>query len=118
MDKATAGAPAVTRFCTLVFPEQCNHYGTLIGGETLRLMDLAAFVAASRHARAPVVTARSDAVDFLVPVPQGDLAEVSAWVTGEGRRSMSVSVELTGENLNSGQRSLAARGTFIMVRAR
>lgn len=40
------------RLCEMVFPEQANHYGTLFGGTALSLMGKAAFVAASRHARA------------------------------------------------------------------
>jgi len=41
-----------TRIVEMVFPNQANHYGTLFGGDALRLMDMAAFVAASRHAEA------------------------------------------------------------------
>ena len=41
-----------TRFVELVFPEQANHYGTLFGGAALSLMGKAAFVAATRRARA------------------------------------------------------------------
>jgi acyl-CoA hydrolase len=66
-----------TRIVEMVFPNQANHYGTLFGGDSLRLMDMAAFVAASRHARKPVVTASSERIDFHVPVRQGQLAEVS-----------------------------------------
>jgi acyl-CoA hydrolase len=40
----------------MVFPNQTNHYGTLFGGDALRLMDMAAFVTASRHARKCVIT--------------------------------------------------------------
>jgi acyl-CoA hydrolase len=35
-----------TRIVEMVFPNQANHYGTLFGGDALRLMDMAAFVAA------------------------------------------------------------------------
>ena len=48
----------------MVFPDQTNHYGTLFGGHALRLMDKAAFVAASRYARKTVVTACSERVNF------------------------------------------------------
>lgn len=43
--------PPETRIVEMVFPNQANHYGTLFGGDALRLLDMAAFVTASRHAR-------------------------------------------------------------------
>lgn len=104
-----------TRFAEIVFPEQCNHYGTLIGGHALRLMDLAAFVAASRHARCDVVTAQVERVDFLAPVRQGELAEVVARVVAAADRSLTVAVELSGEDLKSGKRTLCHCGRFVFV---
>jgi acyl-CoA hydrolase len=59
----------------MVFPDQTNHYGTLFGGHALRLMDKAAFVAASRHARKTVVTACSERVDFQAAVRHGSLID-------------------------------------------
>ena len=54
---APSGGPAETRFVEMIFPEQANHYGTLFGGNALSLMGKAAFVAATRRARTPVVMA-------------------------------------------------------------
>src|SRR6266571_104338 len=65
-----ASAQAVTMI-EMVFPDQTNHYGTLFGGHALRLMDKAAFVAASRYARRVVVTACSERVDFKKAVHHG-----------------------------------------------
>src|SRR5690606_36698815 len=104
--------------CTLiemVFPEQTNHYGTLFGGQALALMDKAAFVVASRYARRAVVTASSERVDFHVPVRQGELVELVGRVTATGRTSVTVEVELFGEDLLSGDRKLATRGRFVLV---
>lgn len=99
----------------MVFPDQTNHYGTLFGGHALALMDKAAFVAASRYARRTVVTARSERVDFHVPVEQGMLVELVARVVETGRTSMSVEVELYAEDLVSGVSHLCTRGRFVMV---
>jgi acyl-CoA hydrolase len=99
----------------MVFPDQTNHYGTLFGGHALRLMDKAAFVAASRHARSAVVTACSERVDFKTPARQGDLIELSATVIATGRTSMTVAVSLFAENLLTGDRSLCAQGRFVLV---
>ncbi len=110
----TAG-PQETRIVEMVFPNQTNHYGTLFGGDALRLMDMAAFVTASRHARRPVVTASSERIDFHVPVRQGQLAEVVGRVVGIGRTSLTVEVELWAEDLLTGKRELCTKGSFVLV---
>jgi acyl-CoA hydrolase len=103
------------RFVELIFPDQANHYGTLFGGNALSLMGKAAFVAATRHARCAVVMASSDNVQFENPVKVGEIAELTSWVSRVGRSSMTVDVEVAAENLMSGQRRLAIRGSFEMI---
>jgi acyl-CoA hydrolase len=107
--------PQETRIIEMVFPNQTNHYGTLFGGDALRLMDMAAFVTASRQARRPVVTASSERIDFHVPVRQGQLAEVLGRVTSTGRTSLTVEVELWAEDLLTGKRELCTKGNFVLV---
>ena len=63
--------PSPVTMIEMIFPEQANHYGTLFGGNALSLMAKAAFVAATSHARMPVVMARSERVDFATPVKVG-----------------------------------------------
>lgn len=111
---ASHNSDAVTMI-EMVFPEQTNHYGTLFGGHALRLMDKAAFVAASRYARRTVVTACSERVDFQNSVRHGSLVELSAHVVAAGHTSMTVSVDLIAEDLLSGNRQLCARGRFVLV---
>jgi acyl-CoA hydrolase len=115
MTTSDSSAPRETRIVEMVFPNQANHYGTLFGGDALRLMDMAAFVAASRHARRPVVTASSERIDFHVPVQQGQLAEVVGRVSKTGRTSITVEVELWAENLLTGARELCTKGSFVLV---
>lgn len=112
---ALAEASTETRFVEMVFPEHANHYGTLFGGHALALMGKAAFIAATRRARASVVMASSDKVEFHVPVRVGELIELSAQVARVGRSSMTVVVDVTLEGLVSGSRRLAVRGSFEMV---
>ncbi|MGQ3671409.1 acyl-CoA thioesterase [Xanthobacter sp. TB0136] len=107
--------PGQTRFVEMVFPDQANHYGTLFGGNALSMMGKAAFVAATRRARCPVVMARSEKTEFHVPVKVGQIVELDAQVVRVGRTSMTVTVEVTAEELISGARCLAVRGTFEMV---
>ena len=115
MTTSDAARPQETRIVEMVFPNQTNHYGTLFGGDALRLMDMAAFVTASRHARRPVVTASSERIDFRVPVRQGQLAEVVGRVIDRGRTSLRVEVELWAEDLLTGKRKLCTKGSFVLV---
>jgi acyl-CoA hydrolase len=115
MTTSNISSPPETRIVEMVFPNQANHYGTLFGGDALRLMDMAAFVAASRHARKPVVTASSERIDFHVPVRQGQLAEVVGRVSRAGHTSMTVEVELWAEDLLTGTRELCTKGSFVLV---
>ncbi len=103
------------RLLEMVFPDHTNHLGTLFGGQALAWMDMAAFIAASRYARRTVVTARSEQVDFQLPVRQGQLVETIARVVAVGNTSMQVEVELVAEDLLSGERELCTRGRFVMI---
>lgn len=103
------------RLLEIVFPDHTNHLGSLFGGQALAWMDKAAFIAASRHSRRTVVTARSDQVDFKLPVRQGQLAETIARVVEIGRTSMQVEVQLWAEDLLSGERELCTTGRFTMI---
>jgi acyl-CoA hydrolase len=111
----SAHSAATVTMIEVVFPDQTNHYGTLFGGHALRLMDKAAFVAASRHARRTVVTACSERVDFKNAVHHGNLVELTAKVIATGRSSMTVGVDLFAEDLLSGKRTLCAQGKFVLV---
>ncbi len=107
--------PNETRMIKMVFPNQTNHYSTLFAGEALSMMDLTAFIAGSRYARKNLVTASSEKIDFKVPIMHGQLAEFIGRVVKTGTSSITVEVEMYGEDLLSGKRQLSARGNFILV---
>lgn len=103
------------RMADIVFPSQTNHYGTLFGGDALRMLGKAAFIAATRHARAVMVMAASDRIDFRSPVREGEMTEMIARVTMTGRTSVRVEVDLWAEDLLTGDRRRAATAQFVMV---
>ena len=105
----------VLRFADIVFPQQTSHYGTLYGGDALKMMGKAAFIAATRHARADIVMASSDRIDFRSQIHNGEMVELSARVLMTGRSSIRIAVELWAENLLSGERRKSAGSTFTMV---
>jgi acyl-CoA hydrolase len=99
----------------IVLPNHTNHQGTLFGGQALAWMDKAAFLAAARYSRRTVVTARSDQVDFKLPIRIGQMVETIGRIVEVGRSSMKVEVELIAEDLHSGERKLCTRGHFVMI---
>jgi len=105
----------VVRLIDMVFPGDTNHHGTLFGGVALAHMDKVAFLAASRHGRAPFVTAASERIDFTAPALKGELIEATGRVVRAGTRSVDVEIELTAEELLSGARRLCTRGLFTLV---
>ncbi|TAL91306.1 MAG: hypothetical protein EPN69_10535 [Rhodanobacter sp.] len=62
-----------------------------------------------------VVTARSEQVSFRVPVRTGQLVELVASVVKVGRSSIHVEVEMTAEDLLSGDRRVCTSGHFVMI---
>lgn len=79
------------------------------------MMDLTAFITGSRYTRKMLVTASSEKIDFKVPIKHGQLAEFIGRVVKTGATSITVEVEMYGEDLLSGKRQLSARGNFILV---
>lgn len=107
--------PTEVRMAEIVFPNHTNHMGTLFGGQALAWMDKAAFLAAARYSRRTVVTARSDQVDFKLPISIGQMVETVGRIVEVGRSSMKVEVELIAEDLHTGERKLCTRGHFVMI---
>ncbi len=85
-------------------PQDANPAGNVHGGVIMKLIDTAAGVVAARHARANVVTASIDRLDFLHPVYVGDFVTVMASVNFVGKSSMEIGVRVESENVITGER--------------
>lgn len=101
----------------LALPNDANPLGYLIGGRLMHLVDIGAAIAASRHARAPVVTASVDSMSFLHPVQIGELVIVRSAVNRAWNTSMEVGVKVFVENLMTGEirHTTSAYLTFVAV---
>jgi uncharacterized protein (TIGR00369 family) len=88
----------------LMMPNMANNMGNVFGGVILSLVDRAAAVAATRHARKLCVTVSVDQVDFREPIYLGELVTARASVNFTGHTSMEVGVRIEAENLLTGQR--------------
>ena len=101
----------------IVLPNDANPLGSLLGGRLMHWIDLAGAMAAHRHARAYVVTASMDHVDFLTPVRVGDLVIFQSSVNRAFHTSMEVGVKVLVENyIKDTHRHVAsALLTFVAV---
>lgn len=106
---------AVTRVTKTVFPGRTNHHNTLFGGEALAWMDEAAFIAATRFCRKPLVTVCSDRVDFKKSIPAGTILELVARVAHVGRTSIKVQVDIFVEHMYNDDQHKAISGSFTFV---
>ncbi|MDD4864814.1 MAG: acyl-CoA thioesterase [Alishewanella agri] len=106
---------AVTRVTKTVFPGRTNHHNTLFGGEALAWMDEAAFIAATRFCRKPLVTVCSDRVDFKESIPAGTILELVARVAHVGRTSIKVQVDIFVEHMYNDDQHKAISGSFTFV---
>jgi acyl-CoA hydrolase len=86
----------------IIFPNDSNVAGNLFGGRLMQYIDLVGAMAASRHARAMVVTASMDSLDFVAPVKVGDLLILKASVNRAFKTSMEVGVKAMVEDVRGG----------------
>ena len=98
----------------IVMPQHVNGAHRLFGGQLMAWIDVAAAVAARRHAGRPVTTASVDELSFLHAANIDDTVVLAARVTYVGRTSMEVRVDTYVERLN-GQRDPVNRAYLVMV---
>ena len=99
----------------LMGPAEANLRGFVHGGIIMKLMDEAGGSAAMRHAGRQAVTVAVDQVTFREPIHLGDLVTFQAALTYAGRSSMEVRVEVTAQNLFSGETTHTNTAYFVYV---
>jgi acyl-CoA hydrolase len=101
----------------IVLPNDANPLSALLGGRLMHWIDLAGAMAAHRHARAYVVTASVDHIDFLVPVRVGDLVILRSSVNRVFHSSMEVGVKVFVENYiaDTAKHVASAYLTFVAI---
>ena len=93
-----------------------NGQGNVHGGVIMRLVDEAAAIVAIKHSQSPtVVTARVERFDFLAPAFIGDVVSVHCAMHYVGHTSMEVGVEVTAEDVISGEIRKIASSYVIYV---
>ena len=87
----------------VMLPQDTNPAGNVHGGVIMKLIDTAAAVVASRHARCNTVTASIDRLVFHHPVYVGDVLFLKASLNMVGKSSMEVGVRVEAENYVTGE---------------
>jgi len=82
----------------LVFPNDTNNFGNLMGGRLMYWMDIAAALSALKHCATPVVTASVDNISFETPIKIGNVVHIEAKVTRAFKSSMEVHLQVWGED--------------------
>jgi acyl-CoA hydrolase len=108
---------SVSEYSEIALPNDANPLGNLLGGRVMHLVDLAGALAATRHARCPVVTAAVDSMTFLQPVHIGQLLILRSSVNRVFRTSMEVGVKVWVEDLWTGdvRHTSSAYLTFVAL---
>lgn len=101
----------------IVLPSHTNALGTIFGGQIVSWVDIAAAIAAGKHARKVVVTASIDALHFVAPVKLGYVVHLHAQVNYAGKTSMEVGVRVNSEHLVTGDlhHTASAYLTFVAL---
>jgi acyl-CoA hydrolase len=101
----------------LVLPNDTNQLGNLLGGRLMHWIDIAAALAAMRHAHRVCVTASVDGMSFHAPIRLGAVVTLYASVNRAFRTSMEVGVRVEMENPLTGTRIHAhtAYLTFVGI---
>jgi acyl-CoA hydrolase len=87
----------------VMMPMDANIAGNVFGGAILKLIEETAWIVALRHARASVVTASIERMDFLSPVHIGDMIRMMGMINHVHRSSMEIGVRVEAENPFTGE---------------
>ena len=115
MRKSKTAQESETVLSEVMMPIHANHYGSVHGGTIIKLVDEAAFVAATKHARKNVVMASMDHIVFKHPVNIGDMLNIKARICYVGRSSMDVEVDIEAEKLKIGKTVKVGSAHLTMV---
>lgn len=117
MTEGKRAAESSVVIAQVMIPQDANPAGNVHGGVIMKLIDTAAGVVASRHARCNAVTASIDRLDFHHAVYVGDLLFFKAGLNMVGRTSMEVGVRVEAENILTGEirHTASAYLTFVAL---
>jgi acyl-CoA hydrolase len=108
-------ADSFTIMTEMIMPNDTNPLGNLMGGNLLRLMDIAGAICAGRHCEAYVVTASVDHVSFTEPIHLGEVITLECSVTRAWTTSVEVYVEVWAADVRGKERHKCNHAYFTFV---
>lgn len=117
MNKMQGKTPEETKvtMTELVLPNDVNLLRNLKGGRLMHLIDVAAAMAATRHAESVVATVFLDTLSFKHPIRLGEMVELTAKLVYSGNTSMHIKVTVIGENLYTRKRIITNEANLVFV---
>jgi len=108
-------ASSQSEMTEVIFPNDANTMGNLLGGRLMHFIDLTGALAAYRHSRSNVVTASIDHIDFIEPVHVGDLLILKSSVNRAFTSSMETGVKIWVEHPLTGVLGHVASAYVVYV---
>lgn len=117
MPKPKSIKESITIMTEMVMPNDTNTLGNLMGGNLMRMMDIAGAITAQKHCNRIVVTASVDNVSFVNPIPLGNVVTLEGKITRAFTTSMEVVVNVFSENIPAGTKTKTNQAflTFVAV---
>lgn len=110
--------------CRIMVPDDANIAGNVHGGTTLKVIEEAGYIIATRHCnktkpspdtRYNAALVRVERTDFLQPVYIGEVVQVHAELGYASKHSLEVKVSVWAENLVTGARRMTNRAALWYV---
>ena len=115
MSKTKVVSQSLTTMTEMIFPNDTNTLGNLMGGNLMRLMDVVGAICAQKHSNRIVVTASVDNVSFTEPIHLGNVVTLQAKVTRAFSSSMEVVIDVWAENIPAQERVTTNKAFFTFV---
>jgi acyl-CoA hydrolase len=115
MSKTKVVSESLTTMTEMIFPNDTNTLGNLMGGNLMRLMDVVGAICAQKHSNRIVVTASVDNVSFKEAIPLGSVVTLQAKVTRAFSSSMEVVIDVWAENIPAQERVTTNKAFFTFV---
>ncbi|MEA5402029.1 MULTISPECIES: acyl-CoA thioesterase [Arcicella] len=115
MTKTKYVSESLTTMTEMIFPNDTNTLGNLMGGNLMRMMDVVGAICAQKHSNRIVVTASVDNVSFKESIPLGSVVTLQAKVTRAFSSSMEVVIDVWAENIPAQERVSTNKAFFTFV---
>ena len=114
MQKPKKAQESQTVMTEMIFPNDTNTLGNLMGGNLMRLLDIAGAIAAQKHCNRIVVTASVDNISFREPIRLGDVVTLRAKATRAFNSSLEIRIDVDAENIPAGKK-IASHSAYLLL---